>query len=405
MPCCGSTARRYVLFVVTPCSIATCSSCLLLRVCPLDLSFTISLVPPLESLRVDLRGQPPYSYHLIYSTLGWLPWAVLLHVGFAFWGFASLPSQPLGVNTTWAPPFGNTSVHALFLGVVSSSTPLLALGSSNSSSSSSLDASMVDALTAVTDALSYVYDLPGHVNSVPSLILFIAACVVLLHLVLLRLRASPLYLPLAPLELALVAAARACARVICRRAGKVYPMSETELIRNVVDPPFDQVLRGAEHTNIRTTDDGRVVTEAQLELSRMGCWARIMSFSITPLIFRLLGLYEHIAPVSEEEWSKATPVFTRLTRAADISYQPEYHPSYERAFVYLAEPERLQAYTNRPTAHRAASSVGEDEWLKDNEDEGTNRAANEEDQDDAGSEDSDFPFSDDPDKIPLCAIL
>lgn len=332
-----------------------------------------------------------------------MPWAVLLHVGFAFWGFASLPSQPLGVNSTWVSPFGNTSAHALLLGAVSSSASLLAIGSSNSSSSS-LDTSTLNALTAITDALSYVYDLPGHVNSVPSLILFIAACVVLVPLVLLRFRASPLYLPLVPLEVAFVAAARACGRAICRRAGKVYPMSEAELMRNVVDPPFDQVLRGAEHTNIRTTDDGQVVTEAQLALGRMGCWARMMSFSITPLIFRLLGLYEHVALVSEEEWSKATPAFTRLTRAADISYQPEYHPVYERAFVYLAEPERLQAYATRPL--RTAPSVeGGAQDESEDEDESAAADGDEAHHDDEGSEDSDFPFSDDPDKVPLCAIL
>lgn len=358
-----------------------------------------------STLFMLLAVQPPYSYHLIYSTLGWLPWAVLLHVGFAFWGYASLPSQPLGVNATWVPPFGNTSMNALLLGVASSSASLLSIGSSNSSATG-LDASALSSLVVINDALSYMYDLPGHINSVPTLVLFVAACTLLVPLLLLRLRASPLYFPLAPLEAALVASARACGRVVCQRAhGKVVPQPATELMKEVVDPPFDQVLRGVERTNIRTAVDGKVVTEAQLALGRMGCCARVMSFSITPLIFRLLGLYEPIAPVSEEEWTKATPVFTRLTRAADISYQPEYHPAYERAFVYLAEPERLQAYATRPAC--TASSVEEDEWEReDDDDESSAQGAGDQAQlDGEESEDSDFPFSDDPDKVPLCAIL
>jgi len=49
-------------------------------------------------LRVH-RTPAPYSFELITKTLGWLPWAVVLHLGFAFWGLASLPAPPLGGGT------------------------------------------------------------------------------------------------------------------------------------------------------------------------------------------------------------------------------------------------------------------------------------------------------------------
>ena len=54
-------------------------------------------------LRIN-RTPPPYSFELITSTLGWMPFAVCFHLFFAAWGFASLPSAPLG-SSTWEPPY------------------------------------------------------------------------------------------------------------------------------------------------------------------------------------------------------------------------------------------------------------------------------------------------------------
>ena len=62
----------------------------------------------------------------------------------------------------------------------------------------------------------------------------------------------------------------------------------------------------------------------------------------TALVFRALRLFERVAPVTNEQWTRATPIFTKLSRAADISYQPAFNPTFEKAFVYLANPERLQ---------------------------------------------------------------
>ena len=47
--------------------------------------------------------------------------------------------------------------------------------------------------------------------------------------------------------------------------------------------------------------------------------------------------------VTPEEWAEATPVFSQLKSAADISYQPEFHPQYDEAFAFLSEPTKLAA--------------------------------------------------------------
>ena len=67
--------------------------------------------------------------------------------------------------------------------------------------------------------------------------------------------------------------------------------------------------------------------------------------------------------VSDAEWAAARPVFSQLTGAADISYQPEFHPTYEKAYVFLAEPERLEAFS---ALEGASSGKGEDEAHAEN---------------------------------------
>ena len=89
------------------------------------------------------RTPPPYSYELIHSTIGWMPWAVVVHLGFAFWGFASLPSQPFSLsgtteNTTWIPPFGfNASISELLLDETLTATNSMEPGSGMSPSGDS----------------------------------------------------------------------------------------------------------------------------------------------------------------------------------------------------------------------------------------------------------------------------
>ena len=261
-------------------------------------------------LRVH-RTPPPYSFSLITSTLGWMPWAVCLHLGFAFWGFASLPAATIG-NTPWVAPFqGQASggATAALAGVAGSSS-------------------------VVVTAFTYVWDLPGHVNSWPCTILFAAAAVLFVGLLAHLVRATPLYLPLAPIE----AAVRACVSAALRRKASVSPNDSDD----VIDPPFSQVLSGVSRSGVRELS-GRILHEAHLKatLNRFDVCFR---FTPTALMFRALGMHERIDPVTPEEWADAKPLFTKLTRAADVSYQPSFHPTYERAFVYMAEPHRLAAF-------------------------------------------------------------
>ena len=55
------------------------------------------------------------------------------------------------------------------------------------------------------------------------------------------------------------------------------------------------------------------------------------------------------------QWQSAKPLFTKLSRAADISYQPNYHPTYEKAFYYLtSEPESLAKFMEQDVAELKA---------------------------------------------------
>jgi hypothetical protein len=126
--------------------------------------------------------------------------------------------------------------------------------------------------------------------------------------------------------------------------------SEEEI---VIDPPFSVVIKGISRDNVRCDEDGTIVHESQLKL-RHDLLDKIMGFTPTMLMFRLLGMFERREPISKEEWDKATPLFTRLTRAADISYQPEFHPTYEKAFVFMKNPEQLDAFNAAKDAKKKA---------------------------------------------------
>ena len=396
-------------------------------------------------LRVH-RTPPPYSFELIHATLWWLPWAVTLHLGVTFWGYASLPATPLG-DGVWTAPYAlaaNVTLEALLSGVanVSAASPI-----SSAALLGGLGAG--DSAGVVLDALAYAYDLPAHVNSYATLTLFVPAAVLLVVMLLAMLRATPLYIPFRPIEAALVAAAGACAGACSRGRAKVAPDVDSPLaaayetidveafegeaeeeggggarvveeggaevggdeqggdddvggdggdaegvgaaeggqgaegattgavprppvprppvskgkthgqllqaMQSVVDPPFSKVLRGVYRPEVRMLD-GKIVHEMQRGIRQTLC-TRAAEFTPTALAFRAVGMLEEIDPVTEEQWARATPLFTKLTRAADISYQPEFHPTYEKAFFYLSHPERLAAFAEANAAPVAAAAA------------------------------------------------
>lgn len=315
---------------------------------------------------------PPYSFELIETTLWWLPWAVILHTGLAFWGYASLPSFTIDGSPWVRPypnmkPYGSESLADLLLSGGSSANLTLITGLGGAGAASTTGAAL--------DALSNVYSLPAHVNSLPTMILFAVAAVLLVLRLLLALRASPLYLPLAPVEVTLRKALKACARACQKRGSSVKPGGDDDADGGVVDPPFPRVLEGVERSNVRLLD-GKVVLESQLGLTPpTSLKGRLLNIArrMTPsaIVFQCLGLYQQPEAVSEAEWKEAKPVFTRLRRAADISYQPEFHPTYERAYVYLAEPERLKAFTEANAPKTAPEGMfGPESESDDDEEEG-----------------------------------
>ena len=54
-------------------------------------------------------------------------------------------------------------------------------------------------------------------------------------------------------------------------------------------------------------------------------------------------MYSAQRRIRADEWASAAPAFTHLSSVADISYQPEFHPTYEPAMILLREPARLNA--------------------------------------------------------------
>jgi len=251
---------------------------------------------------------------------------------------------------------------------------------------------------AAADTLYVLYDVPAHVNSLATLVLFLGALFLLVWLLVGVLRASPLYWPLRPLELAVKRCLASCAcdatqpkpRLFQRGAQKgakrrrkkkapkgkrVAPGEEDEeeteeeddeevaaaeegragdesapppppaggANPKVVDPPFSKMLEGVTRESVRLLG-GRVLHAFQL-LEHDTCYETAGRWTPTSLVFRLLGMAERLdAPVSQAQWEKATPVFSKLVGASDISYQPEFHPKYETAFTFLAKPGKLKAF-------------------------------------------------------------
>ena len=364
-------------------------------------------------LRIN-RTPPPYSFELITSTLGWMPFAVCFHLFFAAWGFASLPSAPLG-SSTWEPPY-NASEFEQGSGTVNYTNVDMSAQWENDV----LGPFTGSLATNLLYVMSYVYNMDS-VNSLPTFILISASWLSFIYLAARVIRATGLCYPI---EVGIRRGARATYRIVRRKGDKVAPadkglsedhekrramaaklaagqiLSKEELamlkqasmdalakkisegkVLNpdemaqlkqaqasqpadeyaeatseeeiVIDPPFSVVLKGISRDNVRCDEDGTIVHESQLKL-RHDLLDKIMGFTPTMLMFRLLGMFERREPISKEEWDKATPLFTRLTRAADISYQPEFHPTYEKAFVFMKNPEQLDAFNAAKDAKKKA---------------------------------------------------
>ena len=349
---------------------------------------------------------PPYSYKLIGDTLWWLPWAAGFHIGFAFWGFASLPSvRPSGWDGVWSRPFdGLNLTMALHAPPAGNANGLEAILGHVDRDGSGFAASLLS-------ALDKVYDLPSHINSLATLALFGGTLFVL---ILLLLRASPLYVFWRPAEILLESAADAAWDACAgrRRTARVAPYdardskptakhtaspdlkagdaraaesdaptaemgdsgapaaaasqadepddepppppplaedsdSDDDGPIKVIDPPFPKMLQGVKRSNVRMLD-GRVIHAFQRDQrsSRRTLCGRMAALSPNAFLFRFLGMREDDVPrVSDAEWAAGKRVFSQLTGAADISYQPEFHPKYEKAFMFLAEPGQLTAFS------------------------------------------------------------
>jgi hypothetical protein len=193
--------------------------------------------------------------------------------------------------------------------------------------------------------LTSIYDVPNHVNSLPTIALFVLFLLLLLVLVL------------------ICACATCCCcwpagGVPCRRnksrvmpnKSRVMPQTTSEDKADegdgahaVVDPPFSKILVGVTRENVRVLD-GQVIHGFQRGIKDTRL-TRLLRWTPTALMFRMLGMAERLdQPISDAEWETAEPLFSKLTRAADISYQPEFHPSYETAWTFLANPTKLQAF-------------------------------------------------------------
>ena len=270
---------------------------------------------------------PPYSYELIEATLWWMPWTVLLHVGFTFWGFAELPTWRVRAGA-WSRPFDNQTLWQAM----------------DEPKRMNTDAGVLE-LPALNYWLTSIYDVPNHVNSLPTIALFVLFLLLLLVLVL------------------ICACATCCCcwpagGVSCRRnksrvmpnKSRVMPQTTSEDKADegdgahaVVDPPFSKILVGVTRENVRVLD-GEVIHGFQRGIKDTRL-TRLLRWTPTALMFRMLGMAERLdQPISDAEWETAEPLFSKLTRAADISYQPEFHPSYETAWTFLANPTKLQAF-------------------------------------------------------------
>ena len=263
---------------------------------------------------------PPYSYQLIEATLWWMPWTVVLHVGFTFWGFAELPTWRVRAGT-WSRPFDNQTLWEAM----------------DEPKRMNTDAGVLE-LPALNFWLTSIYDVPNHVNSLPTIALFVLFLLLLLVLVL------------------MCACATCCCcwpagGVPCRRKkSRVTPyttsedkVDEYDGVHAVVDPPFSKILLGVTRENVRILN-GQVIHDFQRGFKETR-QRRLLQWMPTALMFRMLGMAERLdQPISDAEWETAEPLFSKLTGAADISYQPEFHPTYETAWTFLANPTKLQAF-------------------------------------------------------------
>ena len=137
--------------------------------------------------------------------------------------------------------------------------------------------------------------------------------------------------------------------VPCRRKkSRVTPYTTSEYnaeegygAHAVVDPPFSQILVGVTRKNVRTSLNGQMIHEFQRGIKDTR-QTRLLQWLPNSLMFRMLGMAERLdQPISDAEWEKAEPLFSKLTGAADISYQPEFHPAYETAWTFLANSTKL----------------------------------------------------------------
>ena len=392
--------------------------------------FGVFLVERFALLRVH-QTPPPYSHELILDTLWWMPWLVCIHLGLSFWGYASLPAAPIG-SGPYAAPFGNATLDSLIAeaaeqGSGGAATPATALLGAVSGATAATAAATAAAGEAV-GALEYLYDFGGHAGaSVATLLLFVPALLILLVLLTLALipdfveatikdvfsrmcckknavRVLPAANQLRPPSRSRPPStprSGACSRVdapagaegtweVNDGAPGAEPITTSLEGLVVNDPPYSQVLEGVHRDNVRT-HNGTIVHEAQLSLQR-GRYATLYSFMPVPLLFRVLGLANKDAPITTEQWEKATPVFTRLTRAADISYQPEFHPTFETAFVFLAHPEKLSLFLEAESqqaaaAARAKALLAAQDSDDDEEDEAPKTKEKQADGDEEGSDD------------------
>ena len=123
------------------------------------------------------------------------------------------------------------------------------------------------------------------------------------------------------------------------------------LRQGVDDPPFSKVLAGVERTNVKTTEDGAIVMESQLALADLGLCGKLMAYSPTSIVFRMLGLYESVRQ-SEGGLVQGSTNIHRLTRAP-TSISARVSSSLRSAFAYLADP---QSY--KPTRARLRALPG-----------------------------------------------